>query len=141
MGHSNNQHEHDKMKIAILAACLALAAAAPRPDDSVEVAQLLRDARTQEGSVYSIDFEVDNGIVVSEAGDDDGVRGSYYWVAPNGVKVELTLVADENGAVFASPSGHLPVAPLPVQAIHPVPEHAQEQIAFAAAQRAAGVEW
>merc|ERR1712121_355908 len=131
--------EHDKMKSAILAACLALAAAAPHPEDSVEVAQLLRDARTQEGSVYSIDFEVDNGIVVSEAGDDDGVRGSYYWVAPNCEKVELTLVADEAGAVFQSPSGHLPEAPLPVQAIHPVPEHSLLQIEEAARQRAAGV--
>merc|ERR1712243_298787 len=122
-------------------ACLALAAAAPRPEDSVEVAELLRDSRTQDGAVYSIDFEVDNGIVVSEAGDDDGVQGRYYWVAPSGEKVELTLVANENGAVFESPSGHLPVAPLPVEAIHPTPEHALEQIEFAAQQRAAGVEW
>merc|ERR1712055_854796 len=140
MGTHSNQ-DNDMMKIAILAAFLAHAAAAPRPDESVEVAQLLRDARTQEGAYYSTNFEVDNGIVVSETGDEDGVQGSYYWVAPNGETVELTLVANENGAVFESPSGHLPVAPLPVEAIHPVPEHAQEQIAFAAEQRAAGVEW
>merc|ERR1719290_13614 len=129
------------MKIAILASFLALAAAAPRPDGSLEVAELLRDARDQEGSVYNTAFEVDNGIVVEESGSDDGVQGTYVWTAPNGDVVELRLVANEDGAVVESPSGHLPVAPRPVEAIHPVPAHALEQIAFAAQQRADGVEW
>merc|ERR1712055_95493 len=139
MGHSNTHN--DKMKIAILAACLALAAAAPRPDESVEVAELLRDSRAQDGSDFNTDIEIDNGIVVSESANEDGVQGTYIWTAPNGEVVELRLVANENGVIAESPSGHLPVAPLPVEAIHAVPEHAQEQIAFAAEQRAAGVEW
>merc|ERR1719187_1143014 len=129
------------MKIAILATFLALAAAAPRPDGSLEVAELLRDARNQEGSVYNTAFEVDNGIIVEESGSEDGVQGTYVWTAPNGDVVELRLVANEDGAVVESPSGHLPVAPLPVEAIRPVPAHALEQIAFAAQQRADGVEW
>merc|ERR1711955_158218 len=130
MGHSNEHN--DKMKIAILAACLALAAAAPRPDESVEAAELLRDSRYQEGADSNTDIEIDNGIVIEEAANDDGVTGTYTWVAPSGETVVLRLVAGENGAVFESPSGHLPVAPLPVEAIHEVPEHAQEQIEFAA---------
>merc|ERR1719206_1178749 len=129
------------MKIAILTAFLALAAAAPRPDESVEVAELLRDARDQEGASWNTNFEVDNGIIVAESGSEDGVEGLYLWSAPNGEVVELTLVANENGAIFKSPSGHLPVAPLPVEAIHPVPAHALEAIELAAQQRADGVEW
>merc|ERR1712198_608725 len=118
---------------------LALAAAAPRPDaDSAEVTH---DERYQEGASYNTNVEIDNGIVISESGDDDGVQGTYVFTAPNGETVELTLVANENGAVFQSPSGHLPVAPLPVEAIHPIPEHALEAIELAAQQRAAGVEW
>merc|ERR1712198_704932 len=140
MGIHSTEH-NDTMKTAILAAFLALATAAPRPEDSLEVANLLRDARNQEGAVYNTDFEVDNGIVVAEAGNEDGVQGTYIWVAPSGETVELRLVANEDGAVFESPSNHLPVAPEPVQAIHPVPQHALEQIEFAAQQRAAGVEW
>merc|ERR1719206_1020974 len=129
------------MKIAILTAFLALAAAAPRPDESVEVAELLRDARDQEGASWNTNFEVDNGIIVAESGSEDGVEGLYLWTAPNGEVVELRLVANENGAIFKSPSGHLPVAPLPVEAIHPVPAHALEAIELAAQQRADGVEW
>merc|ERR1719341_2728504 len=102
------------MKAAVFVALLALASAAPRPDSSVESAELIHD---------------------------EGVQGTYVFTAPNGETVELRLVANENGAVFESPSGHLPVAPLPVQAIHPIPEHALEAIEFAAQQRAAGVEW
>merc|ERR1719430_959789 len=129
---------------AVFAVLLALAAAAPRADkpaDKPDSAELVYDEREQDGASYSTNVEIDNGIVIAESGDDDGVQGTYIFTAPNGETVELRLVANENGAVFESPSGHLPVAPLPVQAIHPVPEHALEAIEFAAQQRAAGVEW
>merc|ERR1719391_177642 len=112
------------MNTFVFAALLALAAAAPRPDaDSVE---LTYDERDQEGASYNTHVEIDNGIVIQESGSDDGVQGTYVFTAPNGETVELRLVANEDGAVFQSPSGHLPVAPLPVEAIHPVPEHALE---------------
>ena len=124
----------------MFAVLLALAAAAPRPED-FDSAELLRDDRGQEGASYSTNVEIDNGIIIQETADDDGVHGTYVFTAPDGQVVEMRLVANENGAVFESPSGHLPVAPLPVQAIHPVPEHALEAIEFAAQQRAAGVEW
>ncbi|CAL4157692.1 unnamed protein product, partial [Meganyctiphanes norvegica] len=113
------------MKTAVFVALLALAAAAPRPDKP-ESAELLHDEREQEGASYSTNVEIDNGILIAESGDDDGVQGTYVFTAPNGETVEMRLVANENGAVFESPSGHLPVAPLPVQAIHPIPEHALE---------------
>merc|ERR1712198_345028 len=125
------------MKAVVFAALLALAAAAPRPDD--DSAELTHDERYQEGASYNTNVEIDNGIVISESGDDD--QGTYVFTAPNGETVELRLVANEDGAVFHSPSGHLPVAPEPVEAIHPIPEHALEAIELAAQQRAAGVEW
>merc|ERR1719309_208084 len=134
------------MKAFVFAALLALAAAAPRPD--ADSAELVHDERNQEGDSYNTNVEIDNGIVIQESGSDDGVQGTYVFTAPNGEVVELRLVANEDGAVFDSPSGHLPVAPVytgvapePVQAIHPVPEHALEAIELAAQQRAAGVEW
>merc|ERR1711942_567166 len=127
------------MKAFVFAALLALAAAAPRPD--ADSASLEVDERAQEGAYYNTHVEIDNGIVIQESADDDGVQGTYVFTAPNGETVELRLVANENGAIFESPSGHLPVAPLPVQAIHPVPEHALEAIELAAKQRTAGVEW
>merc|ERR1719348_1777062 len=130
------------MKSAVFAVLLALAAAAPRPDKpEAESAELLHDEREQEGASYSTNVEIDNGIVIAESADDDGVQGTYVFTAPDGQVVEIKLVANENGAVYESPSGHLPVAPEPVQAIHPVPEHALEAIEFAAQQRADGVEW
>ncbi|CAL4224287.1 unnamed protein product, partial [Meganyctiphanes norvegica] len=128
------------MKAAVFVALLALATAAPRPDSSIESSELLHDERAQEGASYSTNVEIDNGISIAESGDDDGVQGTYVFTAPNGEIVEMRLVANENGAVFESPSGHLPVAPLPVQAIHPIPEHALEAIEFAAQQRASGVD-
>ncbi|CAL4224397.1 unnamed protein product, partial [Meganyctiphanes norvegica] len=128
------------MKAAVFVSLLALAAAAPRADKPAS-AELINDDRSQEGASYSTHVEIDNGIVISESADEDGVQGTYVFTAPNGETVEMRLVANENGAVFESPSGHLPVAPLPVQAIHPIPEHALEAIEFAAQQRAAGVEW
>ncbi|CAL4191214.1 unnamed protein product, partial [Meganyctiphanes norvegica] len=128
------------MKAAVFATLLALAAAAPRPD-SLDVVELLRNDRAQEGANYNTHVELDNGIIISETGTDEGVQGTYVFTAPNGEIVEMTLVANENGAVFESPSGHLPVAPEPVQAIHPVPEHALEAIELAAQLRASGVEW
>ncbi|CAL4188901.1 unnamed protein product, partial [Meganyctiphanes norvegica] len=129
------------MKSAVFVALLALAAAAPRPDSSLESAELVHDERAQEGASYSTNVEIDNGISIAESGDDDGVQGTYQFTAPNGEIVVLTLVANAGGAQFESPSGHLPVAPLPVQAIHPIPQHALEAIALAAQQRSAGVEW
>merc|ERR1719309_1030595 len=127
------------MKAFVFAALLALAAAAPRPD--ADSAELVHDERDQEGASYSTNVEIDNGIVIQESGDDDGVQGTYVFTAPNGETVELTLVANENGAVFRSPSGHLPVDPEPDEAIHPIPEHALENIELAAQLRASGVEW
>merc|ERR1712106_1128179 len=120
------------MKTAVFAVLLALAAAAPRPE-SAESAELVHDERAQEGADFNTHVEIDNGIVISESGNEDGVQGTYVFTAPNGETVEMRLVANENGAVFESPSGHLPVAP--------VPAHALEAIQFAAQQRSAGVEW
>merc|ERR1711970_411117 len=140
MGFETNNESDNNMKTAVFAVLLALAAAAPRPE-SAESAELVHDERAQEGADFNTHVEIDNGIVISESGNEDGVQGTYVFTAPNGETVEMRLVANENGAVFESPSGHLPVAPVPVQAIHPVPEHALEAIELAAQQRAAGVEW
>merc|ERR1712198_399264 len=136
-----------EMKIVIaITSIFALSMGAPTGENSEgdALANLMQDVRTQEGAAYSTMFEIDNGIATIETGSpgvagQTNVQGSYSWRSPDGSVVMLTLVADESGSSFSSPSGHLPEAPLPVAAIHPIPAHALEQIAFAQAQREAGL--
>ncbi|XP_057379767.1 endocuticle structural glycoprotein ABD-4-like [Daphnia carinata] len=51
-------------------------------------------------------------------------RGSSYWVSPEGQKVTLTWVADENG--FQPKGDHLPVAPVHVYELPVAPVHEYE---------------
>ena len=66
-------------------------------------------------------FEADNGIVVSESGNQKEIgptvenvgtvsRGSYSYPGENGVRYTINWVADENG--YQPTGAHLPVAPV-----------------------------
>ncbi|XP_050700771.1 cuticle protein AMP1A-like [Eriocheir sinensis] len=129
------------MKLIIFAAALVLAAAAPTPDEK-KVVPILRDERIQEDDGrYNFDVETGNGILLSQAGSPvaEGAiaaAGQYSYTAPDGTRVELKFVADENG--FQPESALLPVAP---EFPHPIPQFVLDQIAFAAeedARRARG---
>merc|ERR1712179_903284 len=131
------------MKIIILAAFVALAAARPQFDDDLAppVAIIREEADPIDGASFRHEFEADNGISQTMIGsaDENGAQvmtGSYSFPLPDGTIAEFTWVADAAGFRVESPL--LPVAPVDP---HPIPAHAQEQIDFAEAQRAAGLAW
>merc|ERR1712121_28848 len=132
------------MKIIILAAFVALAAAAPQFEDEFvapPVAIIREEADPIDGANFRHEFEADNGISQSMSGsaDENGAQvmtGSYSFPLPDGTIATFNWVADANGFRVESPL--LPVAPQPE---HAIPAHAQEQIDFANAQRAAGLVW
>merc|ERR1711942_326033 len=133
----------NNMKLIIVAALVAFAAAAPQPQEGdVEFVAILREESDQiEGANFRHEFEADNGLSQSMIGsaDESGAQvmsGSYSFPLPDGSIATFNWVADAAGFRVESPL--LPVAPLPE---HPVPAHAQEQIDFAEAQRAAGLVW
>merc|ERR1711915_324431 len=139
-----DEHTHtDTMKLIIVAALVAFAAAAPQFQDEeiIPVAILREESDPIDGANFRHEFEADNGISQSMVGsaDENGAQvmsGSYSFPLPDGSIATFNWVADANGFRVESPL--LPVAPVDP---HPVPAHAQEQIDFANAQRAAGLVW
>ncbi|CAL4068313.1 unnamed protein product [Meganyctiphanes norvegica] len=128
------------MKLIIFAALLAFAAARPQLEDE-PVAIIREESDPIDGANFRHEFEADNGISQSMVGSaaEDGTQvmsGSYSFPLPDGTIATFNWVADALGFRVESPL--LPVAP---EAEHPIPAHALEQIAFADAQRAAGLVW
>merc|ERR1712106_998729 len=66
------------------------------------------------------------------------MTGSYSFPLPDGTIATFDWVADAAGFRIVNESPLHPVAPVDP---HPIPAHAQEQIDFAEAQRAAGPAW
>merc|ERR1711928_302874 len=125
-------HQLFNMKSMILIAVfLAVAAAAPL-EESAPI--ILIKSQTQnhdtEKQEYSISYETENGISVSESGkqkqfgdkpEDAGtVSQGKYSYPEDSVTYTVTWVADENG--FQATGDHLPVAP-------PMPEHVVKMLA------------
>ncbi|CAL4094853.1 unnamed protein product, partial [Meganyctiphanes norvegica] len=124
----------------IFAALVAFAAARPQLEDE-PVAIIREESDPIDGANFRHEFEADNGISQSMVGSaaEDGTQvmsGSYSFPLPDGTIATFNWVADALGFRVESPL--LPVAP---EAEHPIPAHALEQIAFADAQRAAGLVW
>merc|ERR1711874_371633 len=143
MGFATTNTHTDTMKLIIVAALVAFAAAAPQfqDDEIIPVAILREESDPIDGANFRHEFEADNGISQSMVGsaDENGAQvmsGSYSFLLPDGTTATFNWVADANGFRVESPL--LPVAPQPE---HPIPAHAQEQIDFANAQRAAGLVW
>ena len=124
----------------IFAALVAFAAARPQLEEE-PVAMFREESDPIDGANFRHEFEADNGISQSMVGSaaEDGTQvmsGSYSFPLPDGTIATFNWVADALGFRVESPL--LPVAP---EAEHPIPAHALEQIAFADAQRAAGLVW
>ncbi|KAH8380766.1 larval cuticle protein 8-like [Drosophila serrata] len=105
------------MKFAVVlafAALFAVTLAAPadqdvtvlRSDSDVGPESFKYDWETSDGSSAQAQGQLNNAGSENEA---ISVRGSYRYVAPDGVTYEVTYVADENG--FQPQGAHLPVAP------------------------------
>merc|ERR1711872_681329 len=141
MGTNNEPPRTSSMKSAIFFALLAVAACRPQDQDSVEVYLVSEDSDPIEGFNHRHEFELDNGVSVAQIGSSDTngasvMTGSFTFPLPDGTFATVNWVADALG--FRAESPLLPVAPVNP---HETPAHVQEQIAFVAAQQAAGLVW
>ncbi|XP_076056250.1 cuticle protein AM1274-like [Oratosquilla oratoria] len=100
----------------------------------IEIVRSESTGPEEDGSYY-FSYEGSDGTRREQSGRPTGpnlhqVQGTYSYTDPEGNRVEVSFVADENGYVAQSP--FLPVAP-------PLPVHALEQIRFAEEQKRQGV--
>lgn len=94
--------------------------AAPIDESGAEILKLLSHV-DPDGS-YAHDVAQSNGINFSEEGTGGiGARGSYSYISPEGIPVQVSYVADENG--FHPQSDLLPTPP-------PIPEEILRSIQF-----------
>ncbi|GBP30858.1 Larval cuticle protein LCP-17 [Eumeta japonica] len=89
-------------------------------------AQVLRSEADVRPDGFQYAFETSNGIAAQEAGQLKNVgreeeaiqvQGSSQYTSPEGVPVQLTYTADENG--FQPQGAHLPTPPAP----EPIPDY------------------
>ncbi|XP_055915546.1 pupal cuticle protein Edg-78E-like [Eupeodes corollae] len=123
-------------KLVLISALLGFITAADI-DRAAEVRSTINDASDASGN-FAYSFDTTNGIAVKQAGTVGGVSGAAEWVSPEGVPIQLTYTADENGY---HPSGaHLPTPPPIPEAIlraleyirtHPPPKVDVERIPIA----------
>ncbi|XP_017470775.1 PREDICTED: larval cuticle protein 8-like [Rhagoletis zephyria] len=100
--------------VIVFVALFAVAFAAPADSD----AQVLRFDSDVKADGFNYAYETSNGIkedasaVLNNVGSENeaiAVRGSYSFVADDGVTYTVNYIADENG--FQPQGAHLPVAP------------------------------
>merc|ERR1740137_328956 len=133
--------------LVITAALMVVASGSPQRRQprlesgrDVKESLILKDDRRQPiGGSYSYSIETENGITQNEvsepgANGQSNVQGSYSYVLEDGSLAEVRYVADESGFRVESPQ--VPRAPV---AIHPVPQHALDQIRYADEQLARGL--
>ncbi|XP_030572697.1 pupal cuticle protein Edg-78E [Drosophila novamexicana] len=107
-------------RLFLLAALLACVAAAPRPGPDAQITKFNTQADT-DGS-YSYEIENSENTVVSEQGQGAVyAKGFYRYDSPEGIPVQLSYVADENG--FQPQSDLLPTPP-------PIPDYILRSIEF-----------
>ncbi|SPP76251.1 pupal cuticle protein Edg-78E [Drosophila guanche] len=105
-------------KLLLLAALVGCALAAPINDDTIT--KFLSNADTD--GTYGYSVEQASGIAFGEQGlGGVGARGSYSYISPEGIPVQVTYEADENG--FRPQSELLPTPP-------PIPEAILQSIRF-----------
>lgn len=113
---------------------LSLAAVISAANEPIAIIRQEQDS-SPDGS-YFVRWESANGITFEEQGvqknsgqkdkEAEEVRGSASWTAPDGQKINLGWLADENGAIFQG--AHLPTPP-PAPEIPPAIQRALEWIA------------
>ena len=93
------------MKIWVAACLLANVAARPQSDRDRDAKILRYDLSMSEDGQFQYDFETSNGIIVDAAGENRQIgdaagmamRGSYSYTSPEGIRVNVDWVADEEG--------------------------------------------
>ncbi|KAF5287058.1 hypothetical protein FQR65_LT12359 [Abscondita terminalis] len=92
------------------------------------------DNRNDGDGSYAYNYETANGIVAQEQGHLKGpdaleAQGGFGYTSPEGHRIELSYVADENG--FQPRGAHLPTPP-------PIPDAILKSIEFNLAEEARG---
>ncbi|XP_055629606.1 cuticle protein CP14.6-like [Toxorhynchites rutilus septentrionalis] len=109
-------------KLYIASLLVAVAFAAPprhstggRTTGDADATILAQDSVINEDGSYAYNYETSNGIRANQR-SQDGIRasGQFGFVAPEGVDIQLSYTADENG--FVPQGAHLPIEP-------PAPDH------------------
>ncbi|KAH8301633.1 hypothetical protein KR059_007063, partial [Drosophila kikkawai] len=119
--------------LLVAALLLSLAQAQPRPQAQGEPIPIIRQEQEVnfDGS-YKYSYETGNGINVAEEGylknagtDNAGqvAQGSFSYTSPEGIPIQITYLADENG--FQPQGDHLPTPP-------PIPPAIQKALAYLA---------
>ncbi|XP_011186081.1 larval cuticle protein 65Ag1 [Zeugodacus cucurbitae] len=98
--------------VIVFVALFALAFAAPADVEVVESRSVV-EPESYDFAVKTSDgtSKQESGSIVNPGAEDEHIsaRGSYSFVADDGVTYTVTYVADENG--FQPSGAHLPVAP------------------------------
>ncbi|XP_055326085.1 cuticle protein CP14.6-like, partial [Sitodiplosis mosellana] len=89
----------------------------PHHASSDATAQVLRNDAVVNPDSFNYAYQTSNGIATKEQGQlkqigseaGIAVKGDYAYTSPEGEKVQLSYIADENG--FQPTGSHLPVAP------------------------------
>merc|ERR1712029_335832 len=142
MGHSGSSIHTGNMKVLVISCFVGLTSCAKLPfEEREEPIAILRSESFKDGANFNYNFESENGIAVDAVGQDNdagasNMQGSYRYILDDGNTANFNWIADEEG--YRVESNMLPVAPaFP----HPIPDHVQEQIDFAAQQQARGLSW
>ncbi|XP_055846212.1 pupal cuticle protein Edg-78E-like [Episyrphus balteatus] len=106
-------------KLLLVTVLLGLAAA-DNIDKDAEIRSLQNDPADAEGN-FAYGFDSTNGIAVQESGNPAGVSGVAQWVSPEGVKIDLSYTADQDG--YHPAGAHLPTPP-------PIPEYVLRAIEY-----------
>ncbi|KAK6621127.1 hypothetical protein RUM43_011433 [Polyplax serrata] len=125
------------ISIALVFAVVALAAAAPQQPAAQPPIPILKyenEGVNFDGS-YKWSYETGNEIQAEESGyvknagnpetETQVAQGSYSYTAPDGQRITVTYIADENG--FVPQGDHLPTPP-------PIPEAIQRALEFIRSQ-------
>ncbi|TDG39793.1 hypothetical protein AWZ03_013787 [Drosophila navojoa] len=112
-------------KLVLICAVIGMAAAVgivPSDDLKAEVLIQKEDVRADG---FEAVLETSNSINRKESGDEKGnIQGVFSWVSPEGEKIEVSYVADENG--YQPKSDSLPTPP-------PIPDEIQRALKWIAA--------
>ncbi|EDW60843.1 larval cuticle protein 1 [Drosophila virilis] len=103
-------------KALLICAVIGLAAALPVAPSSEDVhAEVVSRKDDVRPDGFDSSLETSNKIGRSESGDEHGnIHGSFSWVSPEGEKIEISYVADENG--YQPQGAALPTPPpVPVE--------------------------
>ncbi|XP_022814060.1 cuticle protein CP14.6-like [Spodoptera litura] len=107
--------------VAVVAADVSHLVRNPEAD-----AQILKQVADVLPDQYNYSYETSNGIAAQESGalknvgsdaEAIAVQGANSYTAPNGERIAVTYVADENG--YQPQGAHLPVPPAPQE----IPEY------------------